>query len=616
MPIMSSANVSFFLLVSILFFFFPSTAVLASLSKCAAPPIALDYASHSIIPGSVNHGILLRIGNPPQHIVLTPNLMLDHTFIPRWTNSCVHVAGMDMQRGFTGNGSVKNVNHRALAMDPASASTSAMGLIKRDGHPGSFEEDLQGSGGAGNATTTTIKTEAVYKGWAEQDWRINCAELYGGGYDPLLSATYRKLDVVGPDQIFLSKRRNVTNWAFVSEKVSLVGYLDAYERAMDTVPKKGLRNLTAVFALPGNETLFAGLGSAPLGLTPNSTLLAALHVASMIPSTSWSLTNSTLCLGCKDKQAHTGDFHKFIPADPNADPKYPCLIQATVEALNYHPTFDTEGVSLIKGPFRACIDPGVKFFVLPDEVRSAFADIAKTKLKAEYDDYSVYEAEPNGATGRLHFKLEGGLEVNVSIPGLGPAGNEAADWRYPIGKGGWGAYGKDVMTLGKPFTDRVVLKWDSEAKEYGMANVNERLGEKEELEPLGCEDFPKKEHPHATTATGTIVGSVIGGFFGGLIFAAGGIYFFQRGERGPKSLYQPMTSEEALPMASMSTIGSRSRAVSPMSARSSFRPSSFRAVSPLIPALEPQMMENTAIYEAPEGGTACPSKRERAEFGP
>lgn len=336
----------------------------------------------------------------------------------------------------------------------------------------------------------------------------------------------------------------------------------------------------------------------------------------MIPSTSWTLTNSSLCLGCTDANAHTSDFQSFKPADRAADSKLPCLIQAKVEALNWHPKKGVEGATLIQDTFTACIDPGVKFLVLPDDARDAFKEIVERDVKGEYEDYIAFKGPPKEDVGILTFRLEGGLVVNVTVPGVGRVGaEEVGEWKVPIGRGGWGAYGNQTWTLGKPFTDRVVIKWDEGAKEYGIANLNDDPSRKEDIQPLGCDEFPKVEKiVTSSPGTGVLVGSVIGGFVGGLVFAMAGLWFFKRGEKGVKSKYEPL--EETLPMTRIPTDrrtmdSAMSGALSPPSVRESMRSQmGSRSASPMAP----QLVADNSIYEAPEGGTAYPTKRERPEM--
>ncbi|KAF2737188.1 hypothetical protein EJ04DRAFT_130311 [Polyplosphaeria fusca] len=564
-------------------------------AKCSAPALALPYRETQITPGTLVQGIRISIGSPPQYIALTPSLMLDNAFIPRYTNSCVHIASMPLP------------SPSPRPTPPNATQPSRRALDKRDGHPGDFEEEGDGSDGSAGSTG---------RFWEGQDWWLKCSMLYGGGYAPALSGTGRSNASFKHDEFFFDAKEYGA-WTFLDDVFALADYLGEYVDAMGEGPTK--QNISGTFVLPNGDALFGGLGSSPLGLTPESTVLNALAREEIVASTSWSLTNETLCLGCWDKSASKGDFTTFKPADRKANDKLPCLIQAKVEALNWRPGENKDGVTLIKEAFSACIEPGIKYLVLPNDVREAFETVTDRKMVAGYDDYVVFSGPPKDEIGVLEFKLEGGLQVNVTIPGAGKAGaEEKGEWRVPVGKGGWGGYGTGVWTLGKPFTDHIVLKWDAETKEYSIANVNEDASRTQDLQPLGCDEFPKKvEKDHASPATGTIVGSVVGGFVGGLLFAAAGLLFYRRGVQGVKAKYEPMPSVEHLPMSSMAsdrrTIDSAmSGALSPPSIRDSMLSRGSGRVSPM---MEPQMVDDNSIYEAPEGGTAYPTKRERTELG-
>ncbi|KAH7357543.1 aspartic peptidase domain-containing protein [Pyrenochaeta sp. MPI-SDFR-AT-0127] len=522
--------------------------------KCTAPPLNLPIRSVSIAPGTLSRGIPISIGTPYQQIALVPSLQVDNTFVPRYTKSCTQNDGTLLP---------SNDTRRSLS--------------KRDS--------------------------------------ISCAELYGGGFDPSLSSTFR--DNGTNDQIREDWFRRVkySNWHFVTERFTFGDYLEVYVERNEVLP--GKRNLTTTFMLPDDGSLFGNMSASALGLTPKSTLMKALHDGKIIPSTSWSLTNESLCLGCIDENSHRGDFKTFKPADRNEQDGLPCLLQTKVEALNYHPDAQTEGATVIDKTFNACIDPGITFLVLPPDARQNLPGILNRDVLARHDDYTVFKGPPKNETGILTFKFEGGFAVNITVPGAGDVdARETGSWKLPIGKGAWGAYGEDVPVLGRPFTDHVVLRWDEIAQEYGMANMNSEANKKESLKPLGCEGFPTTDKTVQTTPrTSIIVGSILGGFAGGLLFAAAGVFFFRRGQRGVTSKYEPMRGEDAIALRVVSEDGRDSRmsgALPAPSIRESVR-SHFRARS-ISPMPDPQLVEDGQIYEAPEGGTAYPSKRERGEL--
>jgi hypothetical protein len=239
-------------------------------------------------------------------------------------------------------------------------------------------------------------------------------------------------------------------------------------------------------------------------------------------------------------------------------------------------------------------------------------------VQAEYDDYTAFEGAGGNDTGVLTFRIEGGLEVNVTVPGASSVGEgQQGEWRVPIGKGGWGAYGNATWVLGKPFTDAVVLKWDGEKKEYGIANRNAD-GAEADIQPLGCDEFPSIEKSVTfTPGTGILVGSIVGGFVGGLAFAFAGFWFFRRGQKGVKSRYAQL-DEDTVPMRTMSrerdswmTAGTLSPP--PPSTHDSLRSQRFRDTRP--GAQSGLVFETDGqIFEAPEGGAAFPNKRMRSEM--
>ncbi|CAO2658142.1 Nn.00g074020.m01.CDS01 [Neocucurbitaria sp. VM-36] len=515
--------------------------------KCAAPPVSLPIHAIPISPGTLSRGIPISIGTPYQQIALTPSLQIDNTFIPRYTNSCIH----------------------------------------KDGKPLSSNNTRQRS----------------------------CTELYGGGFNPALSNTFHDNGTNDQMREDWFRREKYSDWHFVTERFWFADYLEMYVERNEVMPEKS--NLTTSFILPDDGASFGNMSTSAFGLTPGSTLLKALFEAGMIPSTSWSLMNESLCLGCADDGARKGDLQTFKSADRNQQNGLPCLLQTEVEALNYHPDAQTEGATVINKTFTACIDPGVTFLVLPPDGGQILPSILGVDVKVRYDDYTVFQGHPKTDTGILRFKLEGGLEVNVTIPGTGGGGaRDTGDWRVPIGKGGWGAYGEYVPVLGKPFVDHVILQWDEKAQEYGIANVNLDPNRKQDLKPLGCDEFPTVEKTVKTTPRiSVIVGSILGGFAGGLLFAAAGVFFFTHGQRGVTSRYEPMRGEDALALRAVSVDGRDSRMSGGLPAPSiheSLRSqSSARSVSPM---MEPQMVDDGQVYEAPEGGTAYPSKRERGEL--
>lgn len=225
-------------------------ATIAEADKCAAPPLRLPIRAVSVAPGTLSRGIPISFGTPYQQIALVPSLQIDNTFIPRYSNSCIYNDDMPFP------------------------SNSTRRLLKRDGYPGSFEEDR---GVAGSRPH-----------WEGRDWRTGCAELYGGGFNPDLSSTFHDNGTNDQMREDWFKREKYSTWHFVTERFSFADYLETYMEQNEVLPEK--RNLTTTFIFPDKGALFGNMSTAALGLTPNSTLLRALYEEMMIPSTSWSST--------------------------------------------------------------------------------------------------------------------------------------------------------------------------------------------------------------------------------------------------------------------------------------------------------------------------------------
>jgi hypothetical protein len=605
-------------------------------AKCAAPPLSLAYRNSSIAPGVLTQGVPIQLGNPWQQVALTPSLQLDGTFIPRYTNSCVQV----------GDARVNGTNGRRGV-------PVGLGLGRRDGVPGLFEENAVGEAEGG------------------KDVWLQCEETYGGGYVPSSSPTFHDTGANDREAEWWFEKVGYSDWHFITEAFRFADYLDVFVATNGGVgPADGKKNTTATFVLADEGKPFGDLGASLLGLTPGSTLLKELHDAGIIPSTSWTLTNESLCLGCMDETVSKGEFQIFKPADREKDAALPCLIQAKVEALNWHPDTMHEGATIITKSFMACIDPGVKFLVLPDEARTTFKNVVDRSVQAEYEDYMLFKGPPKEGIGLLTVKLEGGLEVNMTVPGAGAASaQESGSWKVAFGKGGWGAYGNQTFVLGKPFTDQVVIRWDSDKQEYGIAPVNTDTSRVPSLKPLGCEDFPDVGAGDGSkhSGTGVLIGSVLGAFVSGVFVALALLFFFRRGRKDAFSKYEPIADTVSMrniptdrrtvdswisgalspppPSVGGATMASSYRDHSRAGSRAGERDGSgvgmsvgmgvtlvgdertgrglgLRGTAGREAYQEPVMVADNAVYEssnrevyeAPEGGTAYPTKRERLEI--
>jgi hypothetical protein len=237
-------------------------------------------------------------------------------------------------------------------------------------------------------------------------------------------------------------------------------------------------------------------------------------------------------------------------------------------------------------------------------------------------------------------------------------------WRVAVGKGGWGAYGNQTFVLGKPFTDQVVLRWDGDKQEYGIAPANTDTSRVPSLKPLGCEDFPEVAAGDGSKhmGTGVLIGSVLGAFAGGVFVALALLFFFRRGRKDAFSKYEPIADTVSMrniptdrrtvdswisgalspppPSVGGATMASSYRDHSRAGSRAGERDGmgvgmgmgmgvtvggdagTGRGLGLRGMNQEPVMVADNAVYEssnrevyeAPEGGTAFPTKRERLEI--
>lgn len=396
-------------------------------------------------------------------------------------------------------------------------------------------------------------------------------------------------------------------------------YVEAYALQNGVLPDE--RNVTASFILPNEGATFGGLSTSALSLTPGSRVLETLVAENRVPSKSWSLSNKSLCLGCIDENAYTGEFQKFKVADRGKDGGLPCLLQVKIESLDYHADMTSEGVSLIENAFATCVDPGLRFLVLPPDVHVESPEAVGANAEALSGWVSSSSGSSHTNSSFLRFKLGGGLEVDVRKPDSSTVDAAPVNNSSPLIRDGtWGAYGEGVPVLGSPFTDSVILRWDETTQEYGLANINSKADGKKDLQPLGCDDFPSiSRSVEATPNVGIIVGSIVGGFVAGLLFAAAAVFFYWRGHRGVKSKYEAMRGEDAVSLRTVDTGGRTLE--SRMSGASSLPASSLReslrshfGKRSVSPVMEPYLVDDSQVFEAPEGGTADPSKRSRGEM--
>lgn len=439
--------------------------------------------------------------------------------------------------------------------------------------------------------------------------------IYGGAFVPEQSTTFFDNGTNSPVSESWLKRTQFSDWRLMTDSFVFDDYVEAYALQNGVLPEK--RNVTTSFILPNEGATFGGLSASVLSLTPESRVLETLVADGLAPSKSWTLSGESLCLGCVDASAYTGEFQKFGLADQEKGGGLPCLLQVKVESLDYHGGPTSEGVPLMENSFVACVDPGVPFLVLPPDTRAKFSEEVGADWEIDQSSYS----NPSSSSSFLRIKVEGGLAVDIRKPGDSTADTTFRRLQSLIRDGTWGAYGEDLPVLGGPFTSSLVLRWDDTTQEYGVANSNPKTDGKKTLQPLGCDTFPKIGRISENTPNvGIIVGLIVGGFVAGLMFANAAIFFYWRGHKGVQSKYEAMRGEDAVSLRTVDTGGrtleSRMSGVSSLPAtslRGSLR-SHFgkRSVSPFT---EPYLVGDSQVFEAPEGGTADPSKRGRGEIG-
>ena len=526
-------------------------------TQCAAPPLNLPLRTVSVASGILFHGIPISIGTPPQQIVLTPSLQLDTPFIPRYTNSCIHVADTNISANDTR--------------------------------------------------------------WSNEDGKTVCAGIYGGGFVPSLSTTFYDNGTNSPVSEAWFKKNRFFDWHFMTDEFVFADYLEAYVQQNNVLPEK--RNINTSFIFPDEGATFGGLGSSALSLTPGSRLLETLYAEGLVASKSWSLSTESLCLGCVDGNAYTGEFQNIKLMDRERDGGLPCLLQVKVESLEYHTDATSAGVALLDNAFVACVDPGAMFLALPKDARMKLSEVGGAEIERFSDTSIPFAGLPQNGSSFLRFKLESGLKRDVALLVVeAEDAKDAGEQVFALETGLMGAYGEGVPVLGKPFTDSIVLRWDETTQEYGIADRNSKAAGKNELESLGCDNFPSVSRSVETTpSVGVIVGAIIGGFVAGLLFAAAAVFFYWRGQSDVKSKYEAMHGEDAI---SLRTVDTGGRALesrmsdAPGAPAPSLRKSlqshfGERSVSPFT---EPYLIGDSQVFEAPEGGAVDSSKRSRVEM--
>ncbi len=89
-----------------------------------------------------------------------------------------------------------------------------------------------------------------------------------------------------------------------------------------------------------------------------------------------------------------------------------------------------------------------------------------------------------------------------------------------------------------------------------MAARSSETPEKSNLKLLSCDEVPPVEKFEAATPNvGIIVGSILGGFVAGLLFAAAGVFFLRRGRKGVERKYEAMHGEDAVSLRTVDTGG-------------------------------------------------------------
>ncbi|KAJ9661295.1 hypothetical protein H2198_002038 [Neophaeococcomyces mojaviensis] len=342
--------------------------------------------------------------------------------------------------------------------------------------------------------------------------RTPCIARYGGGFHSADSSTW----TTNPNNVHIGSasydRRftEFSNWTAGYDTLRLEDVSNLEIKAMPLV-------------VPKNE--FGPFSNSPLGLAESSVFTSALEASSIIPSRSWGLGPSGLCLGCIDNSAINGT---FISQPVGKSTEKNCALPMNIVNVAYQPSNGGAEVKISTGTFTACVEPGAQSLILPQSIINAYVHASGADLSSSsYSYFSKFYLGKSKPDGVLVFTIAGELKVSVT---LSPS-NDSYYWYLPFGVGGWGNYEIGTFVLGAPFIEKIYLKYDDAARTYSIAGANTG-STSQDIQAIGCQVPPDATLSGTSGfSIGAIVGTAVGGVLGATLMTLIGCWFWWRKQR-------------------------------------------------------------------------------------
>ncbi len=346
----------------------------------------------------------------------------------------------------------------------------------------------------------------------------SCIARYGGGFRLDNSSTWT-MDPNNAHVNAASYDRRFTDFSNYTAGYDVLRLEDASNLETKAMP----------LVVPNDE--FGQFSNSPLGLAESSVFLSALEASSIIPTRSWGLGPSGLCLGCIDASAINGT----LISQPVGEPvEKNCALPMDVIDVVYQPSNGSAEVGISTSTFTACVEPGAQSLILPENIIDAYAGASGANPSSStypyFSRFSLDEPKPDGV---LVFTIAGNLKVSIT---LSPS-NDSYYWHLPFGVGGWGNYEIGTFVLGGPFTEQVYLKYDDAARTYGIGGAK-TAGTSRDIQAVGCQlssDTPsagsEPTFGDSGFSIGAIVGTAVGGVLGATLLTLTGCWFWWRNQR-------------------------------------------------------------------------------------
>ena len=336
----------------------------------------------------------------------------------------------------------------------------------------------------------------------------SCVARYGGGF---LSAHSSTWTTGAPDAHVsaASYDRRFTEFSNWTAGYDTLRLEDASNVEIKTMP----------LVVPNEE--FGPFSNSPLGLAESSVFMSALEASSVIPTRSWGLGPSGLCLGCTDASAINGTFISNAVREPI---EKNCALPMDVTDVAYQPSNGSAEVRISTGTFTACVEPGAASLILPENIVNNYAGASGADPSSStypyFSRFALREPKPDGV---LIFTIAGNLRVSIN---LSPR-NDSHYWVLPFGEGGWGNYEPGTFVLGAPFVEKIYLKYDDAARTYGIAGANTN-GVSPKIQAVGCKVMP--DSPSSGFSIGAIVGTAVGSVLGTTLLTLAGCWYWWRNQ--------------------------------------------------------------------------------------